>query len=180
MTAFGAVLSDQLLTQQFIITGNQFRRGVTAPTEVTIGTTPTIDALRFSGILELVSTYLIMPFNWDRTVDPELILVWSLVNAETNGDAINVTMDYTAPIALSTGDGIAKTSTQLTDSRVLTTGEGLAAGDIYGQTFTFDRNDANNPLANAQGFAVEFHLTNVATVADIDLIAACMNYQELH
>jgi hypothetical protein len=180
MTAFGAVLSNQALSDQFIVTGNQFRSGVTAPTAVTIGTTPTIDALRFANINELVSTFFALPFNIDRTVDPQLVLIWSLAAGETNGDQLSVTMDYTAPIDLSTGNGVAKASSQILDNLTVTTANGLAIGDIYTQTFSFPVADATNPITNAIGIAVEFHLTNTTGVGSIDLLGACMGYERLH
>jgi hypothetical protein len=180
MTAFGAVLSNQALSEQIIVTGNQFRRGVTAPTEVTIGTTPTVDALQFAATNELVSTFFALPFNMDRTVDPQLVLIWSLVNAETNGDQLSITMDYTAPIDLSTGDGVAKASSQILDNLTVTTANGLAIGDIYTQAFSFPVADATNPITNAIGLAIEFHLTNTVGVAAIDLIGACLGYERLH
>jgi hypothetical protein len=180
MTAFGAILSSQALSEQIIITAEQFRVGGTAPSSVTIGTTPTVDALQFSTTAQLVSTFFVLPFNMDRTVNPELVLVWSLAATEINLDELSVTLDYTAPIDLSTGSGIAKTSTQLTNNLPVTTANGLAIGDIYSQTFAFAVADATNPLANAIGLAVEFHLTNTVGVGLIDLIGACLGYERLH
>lgn len=177
---FGEVLSSQALSEQIIITGEQFRNGVTAPTGVTIGTTPTVDALQFAATNELVSTFFVLPFNMDRTIDPDLVLVWSLAANETNADELSITLDYTAPIDLSTGSGIAKASTQLTNNLPVTTANGLAIGDIYTQTFTFAAADATNPLANAIGIAIEFHLTNLVGVAVIDLVGAYLGYERNH
>jgi hypothetical protein len=180
MTTFGAIVSSQALSEQIIITGEQFRQGVTAPSDVTIGTTPTVDALQFNATNQLVSTFFVLPFNMDRTVDPELVLVWSLAATETNADELSITLDYTAPIDLSTGSGVAKASTQLTNNLPVTTANGLAIGDIYSQTFTFAAADATNPLANAIGLAIEFHLTNLTGVGIIDLLGACLGYERLH
>jgi hypothetical protein len=180
MTAFGAILSSQALSEQIIITANQFRSGVTAPSDVTIGTTPTVDALQFAATNELVSTFFPLPFNMDRTIDPALVLIWSLAATEVNNDQLSITLDYTAPIELSTGDGVAKASTQLTDDLTVTTANGLAIGDIYTQAFSFAVADATNPLANAIGLAIEFHLTNLVGVAVADLIGACLAYEREH
>lgn len=180
MTAFGGVISSVVLSDQILITAEQFRNGAVAPTGVTIGTTPTVDALQFAATTELVSTFFALPFNMDRTIDPQLILIWSLAATETNADTLDVTLDYTAPIDLSTGDGIAKASTQLTDAVTVTTANGLAIGDIYSQTFSFANADATNPLANAIGLAVQFHLTNTTGVGVIDLIGACLGYERQH
>ena len=180
MTAFGAILSSQVLSEQIIITAEQFRVGATAPGSVTIGTTPTVDALQFSATNQLVSTFFPLPFNMDRTIDPQLVLIWSLAATEVNNDQLSMTLDYTAPIDLSTGDGIAKASTQLTDDLTVTTANGLAIGDIYSQSFAFAVGDATNPLASAIGLAVEFHMTNTTGVGTADLIGACLAYEREH
>ena len=177
---FGEILSSQALSEQIIITANQFRNGAVAPSDVTIGTTPTVDALQFAAINELVSTFFPLPFNMDRTIDPQLVLIWSLSAVENNADTLDVTLDYTAPIDLSTGNGIAKASTQLTDAVTVTTANGLAIGDTYSQSFSFAVGDATNPLASAIGLAVEFHLTNVTGVGEADLIGACLAYERAH
>lgn len=175
MTQFGDVRSDTELRRQLVLTEDQFRKGVTAPADVTIGATPTIQALRFSAIDELISLFQVMPFNWDRG-DIDLMFAWSLVSAQTDGDQLSSTVDYVALIELSTGSGIAKTSTQLTNDITVTTDNGLAIGDIYTQTFTLLAANGTNPLAAALGIGIEFHLTNIVGVASADLIGACIDY----
>lgn len=180
MTLFGEVISNTLLDRQIILTGNQFRKGATAPTDVTIGTTPTIAAQRFAATNELASIFDVLPFNIDLTQDLELILIWSLVSVQINNDTLNVTLDYTAPIINTTAAGIAKASTQLLGVTTVTTGNGLAVGDMYSMLFTLLAADATNPLANAAGIAAEIHLTNTTGVASADLVAACLNYKALY
>ncbi len=180
MTAFGGVISSQVLSEQIIITAEQFRVGATAPGSVTIGATPTVDALQFSATNQLVSTFFPLPFNMDRTIDPALVLIWSLAAVEVNNDTLDLTLDYTAPIDLVTASGIAKASTQLTDALTVTTANGLAIGDIYSQSISFAVGDATNPLASAIGLAIEFHLTNVTGVGTVDLIGACLGYERAH
>ena len=180
MTLFGGVISDTLLDRQIILAGEQFRKGVTAPTDVTIGTTPTIPAQRFAATNELASLFEVLPFNIDLTENLELILIWSLVSGQINNDTLDVTMDYTVPILNSTGNGIAKASTQLLATTTVTTGNGLAAGDMYSMLFLMLAGDATNPLANAAGLALEIHLTNTTGVASADLVAACLNYKALY
>jgi hypothetical protein len=179
MVAFNDVAGDTALRRQIILTANQFRKGVTAPSDVTIGSTPTIPAQQFAATNELVSLFQAMPFNWDKG-DVDLVLIWSLAAVETNGDQLSTTLDYTAPIALSTGNGLAKTSTQLTNDLTVTTANGLAIGDVYSQTFTLSAADGDNPLANAIGIAIEIHLTNTVGVALVDLIGACISYAATH
>lgn len=180
MTRHGDVPSDTLLQRQIILTGDQFRNGVTAPTAETVGTTPTIPVLRFDAIAELVSIFEAMPFNWDKTVDVQLVLIWSLVNAQSNGETLDVTMDYTAPQDNATGEGIAKTSTQVTGQVTVTTANGLAVGDLYTMTINLDRNDGDNPFSSADFMAMEFHLTNLTGVAAAHLVSGCINWRALH
>jgi len=180
MTLFGEVISNTLLDRQIILTGEQFRKGVTAPTDVTIGTSPTIQAQRFDAVAELASTLEVLPFNIDLTEDIELILIWSLANIQINNDTLNVTLDYTAPILNSTANGIAKASTQLLGVTTVTTGNGLAVGDLYSMLFTMLAGDGTNPLANAAALAMEIHLTNVTGVIAADLVTGCLNYKALY
>ena len=178
MTTFGAVNTSQSLTRSIILTVDDFRKGVTAPTDATIGTTPTIPALLFNATNELLSAHVIMPQNWDHSVDASFDMVWSLAANQTNNDVLSTTVDYTVPIKLSTGDGVAKTSTQLTPTVTVTTANGLATGDIYVVSGTLASADAINPFsaAAALGFCLEFHMTNTTGVASAHFIAACINF----
>lgn len=177
MAAFGEVASNQALDRTLTFFGENFRKGVTAPTDVTIGTTPTIAAIQFAATNELASVFVAWPIDMDRTVDVDLILVCSLAAVETNGDTLDFTMDYTAPVALATGSGVAKTSTQITAQTTVTTANGLAIGDIYTITFTLAAADATNPLASSIGVAMEIHLTNTTGVGTIDIVGADLTYR---
>jgi hypothetical protein len=177
MSNFGEVTSNQALTRSLHLSGDQFRNGATAPTAVTIGTTPTIQALRFDATNELVSLYNSLPDNMDKTVDLIIRLTFSLVNVQVNGDTCDWTCDYTAPTT-TTGEGIGKTSTQITGSFTAVTGR-LAVGDMYTLDLTFAAADATNPLTNALGLAFELHLTNVTGVAAIDLVDGDFIYEAL-
>ena len=48
MTAFGAVTSNTVLSDQLILGINNFRKGVTAPADGTLGTTPTVPTILFA------------------------------------------------------------------------------------------------------------------------------------
>ena len=65
MTTTGAVLTNVTILRTLPLSGRSFRKGVTAPTDVTIGTTPTIGALLFDLVAELASTSQQMPVDWD-------------------------------------------------------------------------------------------------------------------
>jgi hypothetical protein len=156
--------------------------GATAPTEVTIGTTPSVPALLFDATAELVSSFAQMPTNWDRTLDVDLVLAIELVNAQSNGEVLDITIDYVVSIQNSTGEGVAKASTQLLPTLTVTTANGLAAGDAYEVRATFDNADATNPFtsADAVGFGIEIHLTNVTDVAAFHLLSTCFSYTAVH
>jgi hypothetical protein len=159
------------------LSGNQFRKGVTAPTDVTIGTTPTIGALLFDATNELASLYHSLPIDADLTQDIILRLQFSLAAVETNLDTCDFTCDYTVP-TLAGGAGIAKTSTQVTGQFTAVTGR-LAIGDIYTMDITFSAGDATNPLAAAIGIALEIHLTNTVGVGAIHLLDGDFIYTAL-
>lgn len=175
MTLFGDVASSQILRRQQVLTGNQFRKGVTAPSDVTIGTTPTINALRFAATNELVSVYEIFEFAYDG-LNMNIILIFSLVAGQVNNDVLSGTLDYTASILNSTGSGIGKASTSINATKTVTTANGLAAGDLYSLVFPLLAADATNPLTSANGIALEFHLTNLTGVASADLVGGCLDY----
>lgn len=178
MTAFGAVPSNRALNEQLVLGVNNFRKGATAPTDSTIGTTPTVPALLFAATNELLSTGTLMPFNWDRTVDADLVLVWALAAAQVNLDTLDVTVDYVVPLYNTGGAGPAKASTQVTGQITAVTGE-LAIGDMYQMVIPLARADATNPYTSDEtvGFAFELHLTNVTGVASANFLGACINYE---
>jgi uncharacterized protein involved in outer membrane biogenesis len=160
------------------LSGDQFRKGATAPTDVTIGTTPTVPALLFDATGELVSLYHSLPQDLDTGHDVILRLQWSLAAVQLNGDTLDVTCDYTAP-TLTGGAGIAKTSTQITGQFTCVTGR-LAIGDLYTMDLTVPFGDATNPLASAVGVAFEFHLTNTTGVAACHLVDGDFIYEGLY
>jgi hypothetical protein len=177
MSNFGEVASNQALTRQLHLSGTQFRKGATAPTDATIGTTPTVPALLFDATNELASLYHSLPVDADLTQDIILRLQFSLVNVQVNNDTCDFTCDYTA-VTTTTAEGVAKASTQVTGQFTAVTGR-LAIGDLYTMDITFQAGDATNPLASAIGIAFELHLTNVTGVAAIHLIDGDFIYEAL-
>jgi len=159
------------------LSGDQFRKGATAPTDVTIGTTPTIQALHFDATAELASLYHSLPADVDRTQDIILRLQCSLSAVEVNLDTCDFTCDYTVPTLVG-GAGIAKASTNVTGSFTAVTGR-LAIGDMYELDITFVAGDATNPLAAALGIAFEIHLTNTTGVGEIDIVDGDFIYTAL-
>lgn len=166
-----------------ILTLDDFRKGTTAPTDATIGTTPTIPVLLFDATNELLSFHVVMPIDWDKTKDVSFDLIFSLVNTETDADTLSITIDYTTIFKNTTGAGVAKTSTQLTPTVDVTTANGLAIGDIYTMSATLAAADANNGFIRGDksvGFCAEFHMTNIDEVEDIHFLGGCVNYTPLY
>jgi len=183
MTLFGAVNTSTALQRSIILTIDDFRKGVTAPADATIGTTPTVPALLFNATNELLSAHVVMPINWDKNVDVSLEWVWSLSTGQTNNDVLSITIDYVTIRRNTTGAGVGKTSTQNTPTTTLITANGLAVGDIHTMSTTLSGADGNNGYSggdNSTGFCFEFHLTNLTGVADIHFISGCINFTALN
>ncbi len=176
MTLFRDVPGNTNLNRQFIIPAINLGKGVTSPTNNTRGTTPGVDVLTFANVLELARDEFTMPIDWDNgTFD--IIYEWALVAVQVNNDTLDVTTNYLAwEDEDSSGNSILKTFTALTSQVTVTTAKGLAIGDVYRMRDTVLAADANNPLANVNGFAFELHLTNVTGVASADLISVCISY----
>ncbi|NIO44971.1 MAG: hypothetical protein GTN36_05470 [Candidatus Aenigmarchaeota archaeon] len=164
-------------TKSVVLTLDDFRKGATAPTEVTIGTTPTISAYHFDDVNDLMTVHVVLPNDWNRSYDLTIDLIWSLSVIETDTDTLDLNIDYVIIDKESTGKGIGRTSTNLTPSLTVTTAKGLAAGDIYVTSITIDKDDASNPFtSNSIGIAAEISLANTTGVAEIDFISGCINY----
>lgn len=166
-------------TRSVVLTLDDYRKGVTAPTDATVGSTPTIPVLLFNATNELLSLHTVMPIDWDKSKDCSVDFVWSLSSNESNNDVLSVTIDYVAVKKNTTGAGIAKTSTALTPTTTVTTANGLAIGDIYTMSAILAQDDSNNGFAagdDTTGFCLEFHLTNTTGVADIHFVGGCINY----
>ena len=181
MTTLGAVVSNTTLSRQLILNVNDFRFGVTSPTSSTLGTTPTVPTLLFANTNELLTVGEIMPLNWDRTVDVDLIMFWALAVGETNLDTLDITYDYVVPLNNTGGAGPDKASTGATGQFTAVTGR-LAVADIYSMTTTFNRADATNPYtsSDAIGFAIEVHMTNTTGVGSAHFLGGCLSYEALH
>jgi hypothetical protein len=180
MSRFGEVPSQDALERSIIQSAINFRKGATAPTDATVAgsSTPTVPALLFDAVGELVNVHVMLPFEMDRTVNPRLVLTVALVNGQSNGQTLDFTCNYVAVRENDTGNGPAKTSSQVLGQTTVTTGNGLAVGDVYTLEFTFDVADANNPInAGTTAVLLELGLTNVTGVAAIHVLAACFAFE---
>ena len=170
----GAVNSyDRVLN----VNSTQWRKGTTAPTETTIGTTPETRVLLFDATNEVAGVYFNFPDDMDLTQDARFDIDWSLVSAETNGDELSVTMDYVVVQENTTGGGLDKTSTQVLATRAVTTANGLAINDVYILQFPIDAGDASNPFTDATGMSLDLHLTNVTEVASMHVFSGHLHYK---
>lgn len=180
MTNFGEVNNSTPLTDQIVLGITNFRKGVTAPVDSTLGTTPTTPTVLFANINELLTIGTTMPSNWDRTVDATLILFWSLAAVETNGDTWDIDCNYTVPLVNSGGSGPGKASTLVQGTITAVTGQ-LAIGDSYEMSLAIPSADATNPFTStdAFGFVLEIGPTNLTGVASCHFIGACIVYERL-
>lgn len=176
MSEFGEVDTRTVLNKQIIIPINNFRRGVTAPSNEAIGVSPTVPVLRFSNINELASFFVFMPVDWNHE-DVKLVLMFALVNAQINGDTLDMACDYVATLADATGEGVTKASTTVAGQTICTTGGGLVIGDTYTLEFTLPSSDGNNPLVVAVGVGFEIRMSNILEVAAMDLLSGCLTYE---
>jgi len=154
-----------------------------SPTATTVGTTPAVGVYQLNATTELLSVFFHMPADWDKQNDVTFDLVCGLRATETNGDDLDLTYDYLAIQKNTTAQGLTATSTSVTTSTELTTANGLASGDIYVVSRSLDRNDSNNGWDfgdNTIGIAIEFHLTNTTTVADISIVGGQLKYTALY
>ena len=116
MTLFGAVNSTKTLDRQQIIGVDNFRVGGTAPTSVTIGTTPATPALLFDATAEIASYGLLMPVDWDNG-NFNLVMDWAISDTAVVASAtLDVTVDYIATDSTN-HTSLTKTSTQSTGIR---------------------------------------------------------------
>ncbi len=181
MGDFGDITADETLLGLIGVSASEMGRGGTAPADVTIGTTPAVPALRFSATNQTIDFSFIIRQDWDFSVNPSFALLCNLVTNETNLDQINWTFDYVVTRPGTTGNNLAKTSTQLTWSTVLTTALGLTAPDQYVSIVTIDRDDASNPIASgAVQIGGALHLTNTDDVSSIDVSAAELVYTKVY
>lgn len=180
MTDFGAVLSSvPLIRSPGHVGVETLRKGSTAPTDVLVGTTPSVPALLFDATAELVSGSFELPSTYDGG-DVVFTLYGALVNVQLNGDVWSWNVDYLAVTPGTTGEGITKASTNLTPTRTITTGEGLAIDDVYDLAFTFGAGDATNPLSTDVKIIVfEMSLANLTGVAAIHAIHATVEFDGL-
>lgn len=179
MSLGAAGLGDK--SAQLIIGLDQFELGVTPPTVLTVGDSPVIAALRFNATAESASVFAQMPSNWNRSVDVEIILAIQLASASSDGNMLDLLLDYVVPRRNATGEGVAKASTHLTPSLTTTTAGGLAGGDAYELRVTLLRADATNPYATGDisGIGFDLRMANVLEVVDFDLLSACISYESL-
>lgn len=135
------------------------RKGSTAPTMDTIGTSPQVRGYKFDAVAEKLQLNIPIPTDYHEG-SIELHLVQALVNAEANGDNIDWKSDYVVvrDSRSSTGNGgggtVDQTSSSVTgQSEVVEngSGNGIQAGTIYETVLEFDPSDADNPF-NTSGF----------------------------
>jgi hypothetical protein len=173
--------SQETITRTARFGVSNLQKGATAPTDVLIGTTPSVGALLFDAVAELVSFNFIPPEDMDLTVDFTIDIHFALITGQTNLDVAAGTIDYIAYDSAN-NEVLTKTSTQITATETITTAGGVAQDTSYVMQFTVDVSDATNPidsLVNGQA-DFEFHLTNVSPVTGIHVTGAHVIYTALY
>ena len=173
--SLSAIAATKYLTNTGTITSRsqhigltEVRKGVTAPTDTTIGTSPAVAGLLFDAVNEVYQVQFMIPDDWDGVHDAILDLYVALNAAETAGDTIAFTGDY---VAASFGaDAVSKTSTQLLVTETVLVGC-AGVGCLYKIIFTFDHADSDNPLAVEDIVIIDIHRTNVTNVAGTVLVS---------
>jgi hypothetical protein len=171
------------LNRSFTLTLGGIAFGATAPTAEDAGTTPTMDVRLFDATAQTINVIVTMPPDWDKDFDCALDLVWALKDAETNTDTLDLTLDYITMRENTTGQGVTKTSTQVTDTVTATTGNGLAVGDIYTSSFALSQGDVNNGFSSGDesiAFGFEWHLTNITGVTRAQWLSGRLRYRGLY
>ena len=169
------------LTRAIHFDSGDIGKGATAPTETTIGSTPTVPVLLFDATNETAN--IVTSFRPDMNLGKSFTLriQFALVNVQLDLDQLDVAIDYVVFRTGATGNGPNKTSTSLSASLQVATAEGLAIADVYSLGITIPFDDETNPLnaTGAAGIAIEFSLANVAEVAAIHVIDADIEYAAL-
>ena len=180
MGIFGDVAANTVLNGLKDVGALNIGLGGTAPTRVSIGTSPEVPALLFDATNENAEMSIVIPTDFDFTQDPTFALLCNLSNVQNNLDSLDWTMNYNVSRAGETGQGLDKTSTPVTWSTSITTALGLAVNDQYISVVTLDRTDATNPIASgATQIGIEIHLTNIVDVVAIKVSAAQFAYKKL-
>jgi len=176
ITGLSAISATKYLTNTGTITSRsqhigltEVRKGGTSPTKTTIGTSPAVDGLLFDATDEVYQIQFMIPDDWDGVSDATLDLYVALNAAETAGDTIAFTGDYVSVSFRE--DSVDKTSTQLLVTETVLVGC-AGAGCLYKIVFTFDYDDADNPLAIEDIVVMDIHRTNITNVAGVVLISA--------
>ena len=180
MSLFGDVGANQPLIRVVSFSAGDIGRGVTAPTESTIGTSPAVPALLFDAVAETGVVVTRFRPDMDLGADMTLRILFALVNGQIDTDQLDLTIDYTV-FRTGGGNGPDKASTQLLPTLQVTTANGLAVADVYSIAATIAFDDATNPLnaADAVGISIEVHLTNVTEVAAIHVLDGDLEYNAL-
>jgi hypothetical protein len=166
-------------TGQMIIDLSAFKIGATFPAPATIGSTPTVNVLLFTSVLQLVSGTTLFPDSLDRTRPIQFKLEFALSTTQTNGDVLDIAADYVA-VGHGPGNGYAKASTHITSSVTCTTAEGLGVADVYHVDFILQPDEATNPLLDAESISFEFHMDNIDEVTEIYFAGASITFFDSH
>ncbi len=176
MSDFGEVKTETPLLRQVSVPLNAFRIGNTAPKDVVMGSSPTVPALYFSKVSELITATVDMPPNWDKSKDCELRAIWALTQTQADGDSLDAAISY-----ITLQGNFSRASSQLSAPRVVVTNaEGLAVDDMYTMKVTVPGADPDNgfaPGVDVFGFVFELGLANLTGVSEANLFGFHLVYE---
>jgi len=179
-TEFGEVNSTTTLLRQQNLTLNDFRVGVTSPTETTVGTSPAVPVFLFDRVEELLNTAIPRPVDLDVSVNSKLVLIIALSAIQNDGDTLDLTFNYVA-VSQAQASNFAKADTVKTASLTVTTAGGLAVGDVYQFEVELEHGGGANPIdGTTSSIEIEFHLTNETGVGEFYLRSGCYLYEALY
>lgn len=157
----------------------QFRSGVSAPEDVTVGTSPLIHVLRFHDLPQRLSGHIVFPKNMDKTKGAYFVLQIMLSTIQNEGDTLDLIADYVLVKNHIPGNGYNKASRQITTSVTFTAKQGLGVGDIYEAVFYFPPHDGGNGLIDSDGVGIGFYMANLDEVSEFYFASAYLDYMKL-
>ena len=83
----------EIKTYQFEI--DNFKKGVTAPANVTVGTAPVVNGMKFTAITQRLGFTYMVPLDWDSTTDMQFMVMCAITSGSTLnvGDKINLQVE---------------------------------------------------------------------------------------
>jgi len=140
------------------------RDATNPPTAATVGTTPVIRGYQFDATNEKVSFAFVVPAGFSDDANLK-VRTWAyLLNAETDADTINATLDI---VAVQPDNEEVPTGTSTQSVVAESVGTGNTQYSLHKFDFTLVYDDATNPINPGDLIECEFSLSSIASVTGI-------------